>query len=489
MNQTATTPKWRLAAPLLAWLALRSVPVPAGLDANAWHYFAVFAAAIVALMLTPLPGGAVGLVAVSFIMAMGYVHDEPTRSLAWALASFADATVWLTFGAFLFALGYRKSGLGRRIALRLVRALGRHTLGLGYAIALSDLALAPGTPSNTARSGGTVFPIVQQIPPLYGSQPGPSAGRVGSYVMWTAFASTAVTSSMFITALVPNAAALAMAAQTLGLDMSWTRFMLGFAPAGVLLLALVPLLSYALCRPSSHDGSTTVAWAGAELVHMGPISRTEWTMAALVAVAIGLWVTGSNPRVSLPLLGSNFIHPTGVVLVVAAAMLLLRVISWDDLVGEREAWSVFLYFTMVLTLADGLNRTGFIAWFADRAATPLQGIDPRLATAALLALFFWSHYLFASITSHAIAVLPVVLAVVKGMPGVDAPLLAMLCIYSLGLMGVISPYATGCAPIYAASGYIGRGRFWALGACFGAIYFATLILVVWPWLASTRIIR
>jgi citrate:succinate antiporter/L-tartrate/succinate antiporter len=479
---------WPGLAPVLVWALVRLLPVPAGLAAPAWHYFAVFAAAIAALMLTRWPGGAVGLVAVAFVAAMGYVHAEPSKSVAWALASFADTTVWLTFGAFVFAIGYRKSGLGRRIALGLVHRLGRRTLGLGYAIALSDLALAPGTPSNTARSGGTIYPIVRQIPPLYGSEPGPTAGRIGTYVMWTAFASTAVTSSMFITALVPNAAALALAQHTVGLQASWSRFTLGFAPAGVLLLALVPLLTYALTRPSVSDGAATVEWARQELAGMGPLSRAEWTMAALVMAAIALWVSGSNPRITLPWLGSNFIHPTGVVLVVAAAMLVLRVIGWDDLVADREAWSVFLYFAMVLTLADGLNRTGFIAWFAQRASGPLHGVDARLAIAALLALFFWSHYLFASITSHALAVLPVVLAVAQGIAGVDGPLLALLCIYSLGLMGVISPYATGCAPIYADSGYIGRGQFWRLGALFGALYFAVVVGVVWPWLLCSAIV-
>jgi len=483
MTKTSGGAIARGVAPLAVWLALRLVPVPSGLGLAAWHYFAVFAAAIAALMLTRLPGGAVGLVAVSLITVLRYVDADPTRSIAWALGSFSDTTVWLTFGAFLFAIGYRQSGLGRRIALNLVRLLGRRTLGLGYAIALSDLALAPGTPSNTARSGGTIFPIVRQIPPLYGSEPGATAQRIGTYVMWTAFASTAVTSSMFITALVPNAAALALARQTLGLEMSWTRFTLGFAPAGALLLLLVPLLTCALARPSVPEGDATVEWAAAELARMGPVSRTEWTMTLLVLVAIGLWVTGSNPRIALPLVGSNFIHPTAVVLLIASAMWLLRVVSWDDLVGDREAWSVFLYFAMVLTLADGLNRTGFIAWFAGRATGPLQGVDPRLATAMLLALFFWSHYLFASITSHALAVLPVVLGVARGIPGVDGPVLALLCIYSLGLMGVISPYATGCAPIYAASGYIGRARFWLLGMCFGTIYFVALVGIVWPWLA------
>jgi citrate:succinate antiporter/L-tartrate/succinate antiporter len=479
----------RLLWPLAAWLALTLWPVPEGLRPEAWHYFALFAAAILAMVLTSLPNGAIGLVAVAFAATMRYVDADATRSVAWALGGFGDTTVWLTFGAFLFALGYRKSGLGRRIALALVRRLGRRTLGLGYAIALADLVLAPGTPSNTARSGGTIFPIVQQIPALYGSTPGPTARRIGAYLMWTAFASTAVTSAMFITALVPNAAALALAQRIAGLDMSWSRYFLGFLPAGVLLLAIVPWLAYRLYPPEVRESPETVDWAAAQLRDMGPVTRSEWTMAALVAGALLLWVTGSNPRVALPGLGANFIHPTTVVLLVVAGMLLARVIAWDDVLAEREAWNVFLYFTTVLTLADGLNRVGFVAWFAQRVTEPLAGADPLWATGVLLALFFWSHYLFASLTSHAAAVLPVVLALGTGIPGVDVRLLAMLCTYGLGLMGVISPYATGCAPIYAGCGFVGRGRFWALGAIFGLLYFAVLVGVVWPWLGWAPVVR
>ena len=166
--------------------------------------------------------------------------------------------MWLIVGAFIFAIGYRKSGLGKRIALVLVRALGKKTLGLGYAVAFSDLILAPATPSNTARSGGTIYPIVSNIPKIYGSEPGPTAGRIGTYVMWTAFAATAVTSSMFLTALAPNAAALAIARKTVGIDVTWSQWFIGFAPLGILLMLLVPLLSYVICRPEIKDSPETV---------------------------------------------------------------------------------------------------------------------------------------------------------------------------------------------------------------------------------------
>ena len=54
--------------------------------------------------------------------------------MSWALSGFSNSTVWLIFGAFMFALGYEKTGLGRRIALMLVKAMGRKTLTLGYAV-------------------------------------------------------------------------------------------------------------------------------------------------------------------------------------------------------------------------------------------------------------------------------------------------------------------------------------------------------------------
>ena len=67
-------------------------------------------------------------------------------------------------------------------------------------------------------------------------------------------------------------------------------------------------------------------------------------------------------------------------------------------------------------------------------------------------------------------------------PGLPIPTLTLLCVYSLGLMGVISPYATGPAPMYYGSGYIGKGAFWKLGLIFGVIYFVGLLVIVLPWL-------
>lgn len=474
---------WRLFAPLVVWLLIYLWPIPDGLNGNQWHYFAIFAAVIAGLVLESMPVGAVGLIGLTCAGVAGYVEHEPAKALRWMLSGFSESTVWLIVGAFVFAIGYRKSGLGNRIALLLVRALGRRTIGLGYAITLSDLILAPATPSNTARSGGTIYPIVRNIPKIYGSEPGPTAGKIGTYVMWTAFATTGVTSSFFLTALAPNAAALSIAKRTTGIEVGWLDWLIGFAPLGILLIVFVPLLGYVVCKPQVKASPEIAVWAAGELKTLGPMSRNELIMAALVILAMFLWITGSSPNISLPVLGSNFINATTVVFVVISLMLVTNVVQFDDIISEKPAWEVFFYFTSLLTLASGLNDIGFIKWVAANYAKHLTGVSPITAMVLLVTLFFWIHYFFSSITSHTAAVLPVVLAAGIGIPGVPMLTLTLLCVYSLGLMGVISPYATGPAPMYYGSGYIGKADFWKFGLIFGVVYFAGILLVLLPWLS------
>src|SRR5712692_894013 len=157
------SPRWRtvarVAAPLVVGAGLALWPVPQGLTPNAWRYFALFAAVIVGVITEPIPAAAVGLAGVVLGAILRLVRPSTAEATAWALSGFANTTVWLIFAAYMFALGYSKTGLGKRIALLFIRTMGKRTLGLGYAVAFADLSLAPFMPSNTARSGGTIYPI------------------------------------------------------------------------------------------------------------------------------------------------------------------------------------------------------------------------------------------------------------------------------------------------------------------------------------------
>jgi L-tartrate/succinate antiporter len=349
--------------------------------------------------------------------------------------------------------------------------LGRTTLGLGYAIALFDLVLAPVLPSNTARSGGTIFPIIKNIPPLLGSTPEDNPRKIGSYLMWTALASTCVTSSMFLTGLAPNLLALTLIQKTAKITITWTEWYIGFLPAGMLLFLAVPYLVYRIYPPTLKTSEGAHRWARAELGRMGKTGAKEYLMACLAALALLLWIFGGNR-----------FAPATVSLVVLSIMLLSGIIGWNDVIGHRQAWNIFLWFGTLLALAEGLNTVGFLKWISETTARSLTGVPVMWLVVLFVSLFFAAHYLFAGITAHTAALLPVVLATAMSVPDIPMKKLAMLLCYSLGLMGILTPYASGLSPIYYGSNYIRRASFWQLGMVFGFFFLAVMLMVCVPYL-------
>ncbi|WP_243546814.1 anion permease [Pseudodesulfovibrio tunisiensis] len=467
---------WKMVLPVALGGAVALFPAPSGLPAGVWYYFALFVSVIVALILEPIPAAAVGLIGVTLGAVLRLVPVSPGepvstgQALQWALSGFSNSTVWLIFAAFMFARGYENTGLGRRIGLVLIKALGRRTLGMGYAVAFADLVLAPFTPSNTARSGGTIYPIIRNIPELYGSTPDNEPRKMGGYLMWTALASTCVTSSMFFTGLAPNLLALTMVQDVAGVNVTWMEWFRGFLPVGAVLFLSTPFMVYCIYPPTQRHSPEAPAWAGAELDALGCVTPRELLMMGLILFALAMWM-----------FGGAIMSGTTVAMVVLCLMVLTGILSWDDVIGNRKAWNVLVWFATLVTMAGGLARTGFLKWFADNVAFMLSDMAPLTIIMLLVTLFFVSHYLFASITAHVTALLPVFLAAAVAIPDLPIKPFAMLLCFTLGIMGVITPFATGPSPIYYGSGYVSRKEFWVLGLIFGVMYLAVLLVLGVPY--------
>ncbi|WP_243439043.1 anion permease [Fundidesulfovibrio soli] len=472
---------WKAVLPLAIGVILWFVPTPQGLQPYAWQYFALFVAVIAALVIEPIPAAAAGLMGVTLAAALNLVpataDKAPTTADAvrWALSGFSNGTVWLIFVAFMFAMGYEKTGLGKRIALLLIKTLGKSTLGLGYAVALADLALAPFTPSNTARSGGVIFPIIKNIPPLYGSTPESGARKIGGYLMWTALATTCITSTMFLTALAPNLLALSLLEKTTKLTIGWTEWFVHLAPACILLFLATPFLVYVIYPPEIKRSEDAPKWAGEELAKMGSITAKELTMAGLAVFALLLWI-----------FGGKLFDATIVALMALSLMILTKVVTWDDITSHKTAWNVLCWFGTLVALADGLGKVGFLKWFAALAAGAMSGFSVNALMVALVLLFFFIHYMFASLTAHTTALLPVILATAMGIPGIPMKTFSILICATLGLMGILTPYATGPSPVYYGCGYITRKEFWTLGFVFGVIFIAALVGIDFPYMLMLK---
>lgn len=477
---------------VLTAVLLFLAPTPEGLSSASWMFVSLFAAVVMGLILEPAPPAVVALTGLliagllrvgppgSFESVSGTVlplgNVSPSESVWWVLSGFSSPLLWTMFSVFTIGMGFEKTGLAYRIAVWLVRMLGKTTLGLGYAVALADGILAPFITSGTARSGGVIYPLVMGIPPLFGSSPDEEPRKIGAYLVWVGFASSCVTSSLFLTALYPNLLALdSLRAAHLPVP-DWTGWFFCVAPAGILLLLLTPLLTYWFCPPTLRKPTEMFNHTGGLLTVPDALSLRQWGMLAVTALATGLWASGLFPGFGEVL----------VALVTVCLMVIFGIVRWEDIVENHRAWSAFCWLGSMITLSKGLDNVAFFDWCLDSTLHWLNGLTPNMIMIGMVILFAVGRYVTAGTTLQTVLLLPVFLAVAGGLQDITPEqlgTLGLVLVLSTGLMGVVTPYSTGQGPVWFASGYIKAGEFWFLGLIFGAIHLAALLFVVFPWIS------
>ncbi|MGE3268771.1 MAG: anion permease [Chloroflexota bacterium] len=432
---------------------------------KAWHLLAIFVATIVGIITRPLPMGAVAILGITASALTG------TLTINESLSGFQDSTIWLIVLAFFIARGFIKTGLGSRIAYQFVRMLGKRTLGLGYGLIATDLVLAPAIPSNTARAGGVVFPILKSLSAAYGSRPDDGTARkMGAFLTITSFQGTIITSAMFLTAMAANPLAAKLAAD-LGITITWTSWAMAALVPGLASLVVVPYLLYKLYAPEIKSTPAAAQMARDELAKMGPMTVDEWMMLGTFVLLLVLWIFG-------PQLGG--LNATTGALIGLGVLLLLGVLSWKNVQEETGAWDTLVWFAALVMMAGFLNKLGLVPWFSKSVGESLTGINWVYAFLALSLVYLYSHYLFASNTAHVGAMYAAFLgvAVAVGTP----PLLAALVLaFFSNLMSSMTHYGTGPAPVLFGAGYVDIGTWWKLGLLVSVVNVVIWLVVGGLW--------
>jgi DASS family divalent anion:Na+ symporter len=442
------------------WIA----PIPVGVEPEAWHLFAIFFATILGLILQPLPMGAMVLMGVTATVLTG------TLSMADALLGYQSATVWLIVSAFLFARCLNKTGLGRRIAFVFIRMFGRKTLGLAYALGMADLVLAPGIPSGTARTGGVLFPVVKSLSSAYGSEPGPTSKRIGEFLMMTTYQIHCVTCAMFMTAMVANPLMVELAREVAGIEITWSGWALAAIVPGIVSFITLPLLVFVMVRPEIRETPEAAQMARDELTQMGPMKGAERSVVAVFGLVFILWVTGSW----------NQLPPTAVAFLGLCLMLILEVITWDDVIGERAGWDALVWFGGLVGMATMLGRLGLTDWFSTWVGSYMEGW-PWLPVMAILTLvYLYAHYFFASLTAHTTALYAPFLAtaIAAGAP----PYLAALTLaFFSSLCASLTHYAGGPSAVFWGAGYTDIKGWWSVGFAISLLFVAIWMTIGPLW--------
>ncbi len=453
---------------------------PGGLSAQAWEMFAIFVATIVGCITKPLPIGGTTLIGliVTVLVGLAPVQNEVNPKTgavnAGILSAFSNSASWLIAMAFIMAYGISKTGLGNRIAYWMIRRFGKRSIGIAYAITGLEIVLGALIPSNSARTGGVVWPVTESISKDYDSLPNdPSRKKIGAFLSFIAFHANVISTALFITGAAPNMVASQMAVQK-GYTMSWISWFTAAIVPALIATIVIPLIIYKIFPPEIKETPDAKNWADEHLAEMGPVSKPEKIMSVVFLLAIILWVLSGIFKI--PQLDSTF-----VAFLAVGLLLITGVLTMQDALKQTGAWNILIWLSILVFMAGKLISFGFIDWFSKTIQTGLHGISWEIVLAVLVILMFYTHYFFASGTAHMTALyLPFLsVAVATGAP---LALSAMLLAFTGAINASTTHYANGPASILATTGYIKQGEWWKFNFILGLVYLLIFGVIGTVWM-------
>lgn len=456
---------WKLLVPIFIGTFLYLLPHPESVDPKGWSLLAIFIATISGIILKPLPMPAVALI--------GLLASILTKTLdvsEHAFKGFSSNVVWLVVFVFFIARGFIKTKLGHRIAYSFVAVLGKYTLGLGYGVILTELVIGPAIPSNSARAGGIIYPIVKSISETLGSRADDgTAKRLGSFLVMVAFQGNLIVSAMFLTAMAANPMVQEIALKQ-GVEITWGSWFLAAIVPGLFSLALIPLVIYFMNPPTLKVLPQAISIARKNIQDMGSMSIQEITMACVFIVMLVLWVMGENLNIS----------STTTALMGLCILLASGILTWKDLSNEHEAWSTAIWLSILIMMSAYLEKFGMVTWFSQHISALFVGTNPLTTMYGIALVYFYSHYFFASNTAHVGAMYSAFLAVsvAAGAPPVAS---AMLLGCFSSLFASMTHYSTGSAPVYFGMDYISINEWWKTGFVVSLINIAIWIGIGSLW--------
>jgi DASS family divalent anion:Na+ symporter len=456
----AEQPQYHLKLILLCFaigLILWNLPHPDAFSPIGWHALVIFVTTIFALIIKPLPLGAIAMIS----LVVGILTHTITRKQAFT--AFSSDVVWLVVFALFIAKGFSVTGLGNRIAYFFTSIFGRKTLSLSYGLMLTDLILAPAIPSVTARAAGIIYPIVRSISNNYKSFPNcDSSKKIGGFLVITAFQVTTITSAMFMTAMAANPLIVTLAEKE-GYTITWGTWALGASLPGIISLVVVPWFIFKIFPPlikSTPDAQTV---AKSQLNNLGPVNKREYVMIGTVITLLGLWIFG----------GKVGIDAVTAAMIGLSILILTGVLDWKTLMKLDTAWETFFWFCTLILFSSLLKEYGVLTVITDYVQTNFGNVSWHIAFPVMALVYFYSHYLFASSTAHITSMFSTffVLAIALGTP---AWLALLVFMYFSNLFGGLTNYSLAPAPLLFGAGYVEIKTWWKIGFLVSVIN-----LIIW----------
>ena len=432
---------WGLIAAIAALVIIVALPTPAGLTVAGHRMLAILAFAVI-LWMTEAVDYAVSAILIAALMAF-LVGLAPSVAnpkvllgtsggLTLAFSGFANTALVLVAAALFLAAAMTATGLDKRIALNILSRVGTKTNNVVIGTILVGFVIAFMVPSTTARVACLV-PITLGIIAAFGVN---KRGAFASMLMIVTTQTASIWNVGIKTAAAQNMVAVGFIEKTFGKTITWLDWFVAAAPFGVLMSIALYFVMTRMMAPEVTEVPGGVEGIKKSLAELGPMKMSEKKLLALSLILIGFWAT------------EGILHrfDTSTTTITAVALMFMPgigIMTWKE-AQPKIPWGTVILFGVGISLGTALLQTNAATWLANIVVAEF-GLKNATALFILgvMSLFLIAIHLgFASATALASAMIPIVIAVLKGVatPGINIIGMTMLLqfVVSFGFILVVN---------------------------------------------------
>ncbi len=432
---------WGLLAAATALVVILLLPTPANLPVAGHHMLAILAFAVI-LWMTEAIDYAVSAIVIAVLMAflLGLAPSVAnpkvllgtSGALTLAFSGFANTALVLVASALFLAAAMTVTGLDKRIALSILSRVGTKTHHVVIGTILVGFVIALMVPSTTARVACLV-PITLGIIAAFGVN---KRSAFASMLMITTVQTASIWNVGIKTAAAQNMVAIGFIEKTFNQTITWLTWFIAAAPFAVLMCIALYFVMTRMMKPEVTEVPGGREGIAKSLAELGPMKASEVKLLLLSLTLIGFWAT------------EGVLHKfdTSTTTITAVALMFMPgfgILTWKD-AQARIPWGTVILFGVGISLGTALLQTKGATWLADIVVAEfgLKNATAMFILGTMSLFLVIIHLGFASATALAAAMIPIVIAVLKGVatPGINIVGMTMLLqfVVSFGFILVVN---------------------------------------------------
>ncbi len=311
-------------------------PTPSGLSVEGYKVLAVFLVSAVWWVTEVVPLMITSIFAMAMLILSGSMKSERIFSF------FGNSAVFFILGSLILASAFMRSGLSKRLALLMMKKIGKSKILLPMGILLISAFLSTWMSSHAVAA--MMFPIILSISSEINDV------NYEALLFFSMMWGTITGGNLTFLGGARAVLAVEIMNKTVGKSISFLGWMKAVYPLVLVEIFVALVLVYILGRNYNVNIPDVREEISKKLKQMGPFTSRERMITVVILVSIFCWV----------IFGSSVGLAT-ISLLMVVIVFILKLVSWEE-VEEDVNWGIILMYGGAIVLGKAMNASGVSQW-------------------------------------------------------------------------------------------------------------------------------